>query len=483
MKPQRLVSGASDNAENTTHQEATGDTANLGSDDHPEDDQLLNNSSSPHFQLLWKFESSADTKYQNSTASDSCSCIDINHQNQDLIASGYGKPDFGNKQTGSIKFWTLKNPINPVRIYDTPSGVCSINFSKIHPSLLAVGLFDGNVSVYDVRSKSSEPTLKSDLLGENAAHDSGGSGQAGLDMGGGGGSQSGRNKNSQSKHNRAVWNVMWENTSSNNGKSVNANNKQDQDSTYNSVNNHYGRHALFSISSDGIVKQWSMKKGFQSTSIMSLKRVPNLAAPRGSGIDSNTNTIRSRQASGLCFDFPTQDSTVQYYVGTEDGIVHKCSVSYNEQVLRSYYGHTAPVYGIKCNPFDSDKFLTCSADWTIKVWDQAVSTPMINLHSNNSPVNDIAWSHFNSCVFASASRNGKLELWDLETNKKDPLISHQIPSNQVKCVTFVPESPSMLVGLDTGHVHVYRINNVRTSMNGSHLQQITRLFRSMQKNG
>merc|ERR1719233_118985 len=61
------------------------------------------------------------------------------------------------------------------------------------------------------------------------------------------------------------------------------------------------RQKLFSIASDGVIKQWSMKKGFISSNIMSLKRVPNLAAKRGSVID---NTIRSRQASGLCFDFP-----------------------------------------------------------------------------------------------------------------------------------------------------------------------------------
>ena len=31
-------------------------------------------------------------------------------------------------------------------------------------------------------------------------------------------------------------------------------------------------------------------------------------------------------------------------VGTEDGILHRCSVSYNEQYLDNYFGHAGPVY-------------------------------------------------------------------------------------------------------------------------------------------
>jgi hypothetical protein len=68
----------------------------------------------------------------------------------------------------------------------------------------------------------------------------------------------------------------------------------------------------------------------------------------------------SREASGMCFDFPPNDGT-QYYAGTEDGLIHKCSVSYNAQTLENYYGHTGPVYKVRCSPFAPDVFLSCSA--------------------------------------------------------------------------------------------------------------------------
>lgn len=72
----------------------------------------------------------------------------------------------------------------------------------------------------------------------------------------------------------------------------------------------------------------------------------------------NTQGVISRQASGLSFDFPPGDSAT-YFAGTEDGLIHKCSVSYNEQYLETYHGHTAPVYRIRCSPFYGGLFLSC----------------------------------------------------------------------------------------------------------------------------
>mmetsp|Transcript_83262 Transcript_83262/g.124885 ORF Transcript_83262/g.124885 Transcript_83262/m.124885 type:complete len:82 (-) Transcript_83262:306-551(-) len=57
-----------------------------------------------------------------------------------------------------------------------------------------------------------------------------------------------------------------------------------------------------------------------------------------------------------------------FLVATEDGSVHKSSKSYPDTYLDNYYGHTGPIYKVRCNPFWSDIFLTCSADWSCKLW-------------------------------------------------------------------------------------------------------------------
>eukprot|EP01083_Nonionella_stella_P318652 1165866_1 len=418
-------------------------------------------SNSPHLQLLWNYSCAECTGL-------SCTALDYNPLNTDLVVGGYGSWDFANKDSGKIMFWTLKNPTNPSRIYSIEDTcVVSLNFSRMHPYLLAAGLFDGNVSVYDIRVQSNDPILKSQL--NSATSDS-----------------KKQNQSSSSKHTTPVWNVMWEkpnhvaNTSTEqnmeDANDTNDNNEPEQIEDNNSKL--HQRHKLFSIASDGIIKQWSMKKGFNSSNIMSLKRVPNLAAKRGSAID---NTIRSRQASGLCFDFPLRWNNTQYYVGTEDGIVHKCSVSYNEQVLRSYYGHTGSVHRVQCSPFDRNTFITCAADWNINIWSQHKSSPLLQLTSNsNQSVIDCCWSPFNSCVFASASDSGILSVWNLEKSKKDAIITKDT-KNGIKQIMFAPNAPALLSAHANGTIQVHRLNHINTASHANdELHQMNKLNKALE---
>lgn len=75
---------------------------------------------------------------------------------------------------------------------------------------------------------------------------------------------------------------------------------------------------------------------------------------------------------GMAIDFPVSEKGQTYYAATEDCSVHKCSISYPDQYLTSYYGHTGPVYRLRCNPFwdatTNPIYLTCSYDWTVRVW-------------------------------------------------------------------------------------------------------------------
>jgi hypothetical protein len=71
-------------------------------------------------------------------------------------------------------------------------------------------------------------------------------------------------------------------------------------------------------------------------------------------------------------------------VGTEDGNIHKCSCSYNEQYLASYLGHSGPVNKVKYSKFQTDMFLSCSADWTIRLWNEhKLESPILTFETSN----------------------------------------------------------------------------------------------------
>ena len=52
---------------------------------------------------------------------------------------------------GLVLFWSLKHPEYPHKVYHTECSVTSLAFANKSANLLAVGLYDGTVGVYDVR--------------------------------------------------------------------------------------------------------------------------------------------------------------------------------------------------------------------------------------------------------------------------------------------------------------------------------------------
>ena len=71
----------------------------------------------------------------------------------DLFAVGYGSFDFMKQTSGLICCYSLKNPSHPEYTFTTESGVMALDFHPQHSSLLAVGLYDGTVMVFDVCHK------------------------------------------------------------------------------------------------------------------------------------------------------------------------------------------------------------------------------------------------------------------------------------------------------------------------------------------
>ena len=54
---------------------------------------------------------------------------------------------------GLVCLYSIKNTNHPEYAFNTESGVMSLDFHPQSPALLAVGLYDGTVLVYDIRNK------------------------------------------------------------------------------------------------------------------------------------------------------------------------------------------------------------------------------------------------------------------------------------------------------------------------------------------
>jgi len=206
------------------------------------------------------------------------------------------------------------------------------------------------------------------------------------------------------------------------------------------------------------VTKWDMKKGLENQDLMKLKRVT--APNKQAGTDPKATTggsegIISRRASGMCIAFNIRDPNY-YLAGTEDGHIHKCSCSYSEQHLESFFGHSGPVYKLRWSPFAPNTFLSCSADWTIKLWDQENPNAIFTFSSTTDYVADISWSPNNSTVFASVTGDGRVDVWDISVNTLDPL-TYINTGLRLSTVAFSIASPVLVVGHEGGGVDVYSL--------------------------
>lgn len=321
--------------------------------------------------------------------------ISWNRRYPDLFVVGFGSYDFTRPGTGLIACFSLKNTAWPEYTFSCDSGVMCLDFHPTHSALLAVGLYDGTVCVYDVRSKSNAPLYIS--------------------------------ADPKVKHTDPVWQVFWGKDEA--GKNLN----------------------FYSISSDGRVTNWIMNKNelinekvvelklmmnpktkevsaggitmngaSDSKSLVPLERkVASNGESGGMAAELDEDAAVAGLAGGCAIDFNKTHEHL-FVVGTEEGAIHSYSKAYNSQFLRSFEGHHMAVYTVRWNPFHPGVFISCSADWTIKLWEVNTSTPIMSWDLNTS-VADVAWAPWSSTVFAAITNDGKLRLYDLAVNKHEPV--------------------------------------------------------------
>ncbi|CAD7944206.1 unnamed protein product [Amoebophrya sp. A25] len=343
---------------------------------------------------LWRFTSEKVKRKQ-------VTAIRWNPKFTDLFAVGFGSYDFMRQGSGCICCYSLKNTKFPEYIFNTESGVCSLDWHPERAALLAVGLYDGTVMVYDVRGKTKKPVYASTIR--------------------------------TNKHTDPVWEVRW-NTSSE------------------------GTLSFYSISADGRVTIWLlMKDKLESEELMALKL--------HSGEEEDTGL--TGLAGGLCFDFHKTNEDL-FLIGTEEGRIHKCSKSYSGQYLDTYEGHSMAVYSVRWNHFHANIFISSSADWTVKLWDHNVKTPIMSFDLAQQ-VGDVAWAPYSSTVFAAITSDGVTHVYDLSINRNGALCWQKVVA-KAKCthLSFASSSPILIVGDDRGGVTSLKLSpNLRKSMTGT----------------
>ncbi|KAJ8933169.1 hypothetical protein NQ314_014176, partial [Rhamnusium bicolor] len=330
----------------------------------------------------------------------------------DMFAVCFGFLDFMKPiAQGAVCLFTLKNPSYPDYICMTPSGVMCVDTHPKYPYMVVVGLYDGSILVYNVQATCKEPAYRSN--------------------------------NVTNKHRGIVWEVKWV-----------------PDMPDGELN-------FFSVAADGKINNWVlMQNDLAVTTIITLF----LAGDASPGPDG---TLLRVKGCASCVKMHPKNPII-YLVGTEEGFIYKCSTEYSSMYLLTYNAHQLPVYRIDFNRYNTDIFVSCSADWRIKIWEDDRLEPLF-VFDVGDRVGDVKWAPYSSTVFAAVTAGGRVFVFDLNVNKYKPICIQPVVSkrrNKLTRITFNPKLPILIVGDDKGCVTTLKLSpNLRIPCKAPKKQQ------------
>lgn len=215
--------------------------------------------------------------------------------------------------------------------------------------------------------------------------------------------------------------------------------------------------SLITISTDGKMCGWDL------ANLDKPKEVLELNSNTASKL-TNTSPVAS-----TVLKFP--DGEVDnFFVGSESGSIFRTYRYGSESGIKDKYtGHYGLVTGLsfhsKKGPTDfGEFFLSSSIDWTVKLWSQKSTSPLLSFEEHSDYVYDVAWSPVHPSIFASADGSGKLALWDLTEETEvslqvskphtelDEKASKTVALNKLSWST---DGKKLVVGDNAGDVFVY----------------------------
>ncbi|KAI1724810.1 cytoplasmic dynein 1 intermediate chain 2 [Ditylenchus destructor] len=321
----------------------------------------------------------------------------------ELLAVAYDRnPQLPLAPEGVVYVWNTKFKTPPEMTFHSSSRVTSMIFDSYQPNIIIGGCYSGQICIWDTRANKKNPVCKTQL--------------------------------SAGAHTQPIKCI----------KMVGSQNA----------------HELITVSTDGKMCSWS---------------VDNLAQP----IDAVSLMCKSKRqitALSMCFFHSNINSFV---IGSEEKTIYMGDRHGNKgEMTKSIEAHDMPITTVDLHraagSIDfSPLCLSGSMDFTVKLWN------LKDTAQNNSPqpllsferkhklyVVDVQWSPVHPAVFVTASVDGVLNLWNLNTNTEEPIATVNV-SNSITRVLWSKNGQQLTVSDDGGHVFLYDVHeslyNVRPS--------------------
>ncbi|CCA71366.1 related to dynein intermediate chain 1, cytosolic [Serendipita indica DSM 11827] len=334
--------------------------------------------------------------------------IDWSPRYPELSVAAYNKNPAGiNEPDGIVAVWNQHLLERPEFVFHSQSDVLSVLFSPFHSNLIFGGTYSGQILLWDTRARHL-PVLKTPL--------------------------------SAAGHTYPVYAMQMVGTQN--------------------------AHNLITSSTDGMVYSWL---------------VDMLAQPQEALELVHTGHNKTDEVAITTLDFPDNETTT-FWVGTEEGNVYQAN-RYDRAGSKAglnqhdvYKGHNGPVTGLHFHPLAgpvdfSDLFLTCSVDWTVKLWRAKVGGKPSTAHTSVHPlysfneaddyVYDVKWHPQHPALFGSVDGAGRFDLWNLNVDTEVPTVSTVVGERAINKMEWdKKDGRRVALGSSDGRLYVYDIGDL-----------------------
>lgn len=171
------------------------------------------------------------------------------------------------------------------------------------------------------------------------------------------------------------------------------------------------------------------------------------------------STLRMHKSEGYAVDWSPLVLEGKLLTGDNDGLIFVTScVEGGKWVTdnRPFTGHHSSVEDIQWSPNEKNVFASASSDGTVKVWDVRSKSrkPAVSVSVSSTDVNVISWSHQTAHLLATGADDGQWAVWDLRQWKPasnnasnpapKPVASFNFHKEQITSVEWHPTDDSIV---------------------------------------
>jgi len=223
-----------------------------------------------------------------------------------------------------------------------------------------------------------------------------------------------------------------------------------------------------SVSTDGHVMIWDTRRMNEPIDTIEIRS------------KEDKDDAKNSLLGGVVLEYDHAAGATKFMVGTEQGRIlnyDRKGKTPQEKLKGEYVGHHGPVCALQRNPLDPKCFLSVG-DWTARIWNEDLKTPLMTTGYDGSYLTDGCWSPTRPGVFYTTKQNGQLECWDFFYKQQDPVVSVNVNDSGIQCLTIDKEGQFLACGARDGSVHTYEMSSGLRTPQHSEKQSVNQMLQS-----